>query len=318
MVTALLAALALTASHPDAGRVAVVDAGAAATDYTAEAQPSTPKMGEPFVYAVSVTHPRDEVFSLPKDADLGDFDLVSSSKDDVPTAEGVKTVLRLVLRGWAIGSKAIPDLQLEVQKAQGVSRFTVPGVTVELTGALDPDGGSESPLREIAPPVIVHVRTYRVLAGLAALLAALVAGYFLVGYLRREKPAFVAPPPPPIPAHVRARTALELLLGEDLPAQGRQREFYFRLSEVVRRYLGERFGFEGLDLTTEELLAVLRTRHTPGLDFTGFKRFCEESDLAKFAKFQPDASACKSSIDAALHLVQTTTPAPAFAGEVKG
>ena len=136
-------------------------------------------------------------------------------------------------------------------------------------------------------------------------------------YLKREKPVFVAPAPPAIPAHVRARRSLEALLSEDLPSRGKQREFYFRLSEVVRRYLGERFGFDGLDLTTEELLATLRTRPTPGLDFSGFKAFCEEADLAKFAKFQPDAAACKTSIDSALHLVQTTTPISAGPGEVK-
>ena len=105
---------------------------------------------------------------------------------------------------------------------------------------------------------------------------------------------------------MRARKALEALLAEDLANQGRQRELYFRLSEIVRRYLGEHFGFDAIELTTEELLSALRRRPTPGLDLAAFANQCHQNDLVKFAKLEPDANVCKGSVDAALSLVQAT------------
>ena len=36
------------------------------------------------------------------------------------------------------------------------------------------------------------------------------------------------------------------------------RPFYFQLSEIVREYLGARFGFLALEMTTEELMDELR------------------------------------------------------------
>ena len=62
---------------------------------------------------------------------------------------------------------------------------------------------------------------------------------------------------PPKPAHQRALMSLDALSEAQLPAQGRWREYYFRLSEILRKYLGERFDFDALECTTEELSECL-------------------------------------------------------------
>jgi hypothetical protein len=286
---------------------------------TANVETMTPHLGTAFGYTVNVTRPKGEVVSLPKGLDLGDFDLVQSSKEEAPHGDTTTTSLHLMLQGWALGPKKLPTLPLSVESQGKVSTLEVPGIEVELVGDLDPDGGAEAPLRDIAPPIDLQVRTYRIFAWAAGALAMLLAGIYAYRFATREKP--IEPILKPLePAHVRAQKALAELLAEDLPGQMRQREFYFRLSEIVRRYLGERFGFDAIDLTTEELLSALRTRQTPGLDFIGFEALCREADLAKFARFQPDVGACKTSIDAAFAIVTATTaatnPAGARTGEV--
>ena len=40
-------------------------------------------------------------------------------------------------------------------------------------------------------------------------------------------------------------------------AEGRFAEHFDRVSDIVRKYLGLRFGFDGLESTTREALAVL-------------------------------------------------------------
>lgn len=269
--------------------------------------PRTARFGEPFAYTIQVIHPPGEVYALPRSPELGDFDLLSSEKHDGPSGEKVKTRFDLQLRAWTLGEKALPDLALEVLTAQGPARLAVPGPTVQVEGEI-PDGG-EATLRDIAPPVELPVRTYRLLVGLGVALAVFALAWLVLRHLRRPKPEVVAPPAVVEPLEVRTRRALEALLAEDLAGQGRQRELYFRLSELVRRYLGERFGFDAIDLTTEELLTALRKRPTPGLDTAAFARSSLDADLVKFAKLQPDANACKGSIDEALAMVESTTRA---------
>ena len=255
---------------------------------------------------IRVTHPKGEVYALPREPDFGEYDLVNAEKQELPNGDQVTSVFNLQMRAWAVGQKAIPDLALEVTGPNGASKVTIPGPTVDVIGTIPPDAGDSEGMRDIAPPVDVPVRTWRLLIALAVALGVGGLAYSVMQYLKRPKPVIAVAAAPPDPAHVRAKRALEALLSEDLAGRGKQRELYFRLSEIVRRYLGECYGFDALDLTTEELLGALRKRSTPGLDLTAFARECQEADLVKFAKLQPDMNACKTSVDAAIAMVQAT------------
>lgn len=320
-MTAALLALALLAASPapraappDAGPAAV-DAGPVATPRAVHAEaPPRASFGEPFPYTITVEHSRDEIYALPRTLDLEDFEVAETQKDDQPASAGVLTTFHLTLRGYGIGSKTIPTVSLEVTTTQGTTKVEVPGPAVELMGTMDPDGGAAVPLRDIAPPETLNVRSYRLLGWLAMLVGGAGLAYFLYKRVTKEKPV-VPVVVPVIPPDVRAEEALTALLQKDLPGKDRQREFYFELSEIARRYLGERFDFAAIDLTTGELLAALRTRRTPGLSLVQFEAFCKDSDLAKFARYQPAASACKTHLDEVQQMVQATTVAAQLAAQ---
>jgi len=134
---------------------------------------------------------------------------------------------------------------------------------------------------------------------LATLAAALLLAPLLLWlrklYRNRAKPV-VAPPPPP-PPWVVARAALDALATSGLVESARFDEFFDRLSDLVRRYLGDRFGFEGLESTSDEALRALR-RHALGrLCVEDARAILEEADLAKFARASTDATRCGLVID---------------------
>src|SRR5262249_23225788 len=109
-----------------------------------------------------------------------------------------------------------------------------------------------------------------------------------------------------IPYPDRALRDLEALRRTDLLAQGRLKEFHIRLTEILRRYVGERCGVEALDLTSEEVLARLAgplPEEVPQL-----RRILEVSDLVKFARFTPERGASKIALDDAVALVERTRP----------
>jgi hypothetical protein len=86
------------------------------------------------------------------------------------------------------------------------------------------------------------------------------------------------------PAHVAALLELDRLEAERLPQQGRLREHCTRLSEIVRRYLGARFGFDGLDSTSSEVLQAIASRPVTGDDRAIVREILASTDWVKFAR----------------------------------
>ena len=66
------------------------------------------------------------------------------------------------------------------------------------------------------------------------------------------------PGPPPRPAHEIALERLDRLGAYGLLEDADNRPFYFAVSEVIRDYLGARYGFDSLEMTTDELVAELQ------------------------------------------------------------
>ena len=154
------------------------------------------------------------------------------------------------------------------------------------------------------------MRTYRLLWIIAGALGALALGYLGYRWLKRPRALKEIASKALAPVDKRALAALDALRLEDLPGKGRAREFYFRLSEILRGYLGERYGFEALECTGSELLAALRKLHTPGLPHEELTEFVQESELVKFAKAEASPDGCKLALELGYRLVKQTAPPP--------
>src|SRR5262249_52683288 len=161
--------------------------------------------------------------------------------------------------------------------------FLVPGIAVQSTSSLPAGAERGEELRDIKPPEDVPIRSYRLLWALACAAAVALSGYAVYRAIKRRR--LRAPvQPPPAPLEERTCAALEALGQENLPAGGRAREFYFRLSEIARAYLGERYGFEALESTSAELLQAARQLKSRGLPAEELEQFVVAADLVKFAK----------------------------------
>jgi hypothetical protein len=272
--------------------------------FSAVATPTEVKFGAELRYVITVHHPKGDTYSLPAQVDLTPFQLQSVSKTRSDKKDQGTTDFTFVLQMLDLGEKRIPDITLLVEGPEGSRKLVVPGPSVKGVSDL-PDNAD---LRDIHGPVSMWVRSFRSLLVLAILLALAALGWFIYQRLSHRVQTVAAPIVDP--AHVRALRELAVIRAEDLPGKGRKKEMYFRMSEVVRRYLGERYAFNAVDLTTPELLASLRKVDAAGLDYGAFQRFCEESDLVKFAKFDPNDAECIGALGLAVTFIERTVPRP--------
>jgi len=118
------------------------------------------------------------------------------------------------------------------------------------------------------------------------------------------------PGPPPRPAHEIALERLDRLGALGFLENADNRPFYFAVSEVIRDYLGGRYGFDSLEMTTDELIAELKRQAGRELILGEIQGWLSACDLVKFAKVSPTAGEARGALESAIRIVTTTRPAP--------
>jgi hypothetical protein len=268
------------------------------------------QLGEPLTVAIVITHTAEQRYELLPPGDLGAFEYVEQKRERVDEPEHSTTTIRVTLQAFELGKQRTPTLELELTDPKGVSKMPVSGTEVEVVSTLPQDAqAAGASLYDIRKPEELPVRTYRLLWVLVAgLLTALMA--LALARLLKRRATNVTPPPRVLePAHIRATAALDALAADNLPGQGRTKEFYFRLSEIIRGYLGEIYRFEALESTTPELLEALSARPTPGLPLPELTEFANQSDFVRYAKLDPGPADCQVALQLGYRIVHATAQA---------
>jgi hypothetical protein len=209
------------------------------------------------------------------------------------------------------GTHTFPGVKLRVVGPHGElgDVITEPkAVQVASLLANEPNAEPKAPSK----PVIVMEDDYTLAwIGGGLLFAALIAGgTLLISRWLKRRPKPLAPPPPPRPAW---EVAIEKLLRlerdkEGLLASERGEAFVDGVSAALREYLGRRYGFDGLESTTDEVLRTLERIRPHKLSLSGVSLLLEQCDLVKFARAAPDLATCDDLWNGALGLVRASIP----------
>ncbi len=114
-------------------------------------------------------------------------------------------------------------------------------------------------------------------------LGLLAAGAFF--WLRRRKQLAIAvPPPPPPPAWETALVSLRTMRQEIDPEADGGRLWYFRLSEILRRYFDQRYGWASIDETTTEVMQRLESAPFDDGHQERAQEFFQLADRVRYAR----------------------------------
>lgn len=220
-------------------------------------------------------------------------------------------VFELDLLALDPGRHALAGVELRVvTKAGLVGSIRTEPLAIEV-GSLLANEPNAQPKVE-TQPVVVMQDDYTLLYVLGAIaLAALIAlvTWLVARYLqRRVKPA--PPPPPPRPPWEIAATKLADLRRrkQRMIEEGKAAQFVDEVSDVVREYLGGRFGFDGLETTTDEMLLLLRQGNCNVGLWQEVGAYLRRCDLVKFAKVEPDQDEADLVFAKAQDIVQFSMP----------
>ncbi len=141
------------------------------------------------------------------------------------------------------------------------------------------------------------------LIALAALLA-----WITIRYIENKPIIRIIKIKPKTPAHVVALGELDRLKNDkSWRTTESSKEYYTALTDALRLYMNERFGFNATEMTTEEIVEhLLQIKDKESIKEV--RELLETSDLVKFAKFTPPMNENDRNLLSAVEFVNETKP----------
>ena len=288
---------------------------------TVSLEPPAPRLGDTLVLRLVVTADAGVTVQMPAFGDaLGRFAILDFTPRREDGPDGVMLSQRYTLQTSASGRQRIPRLRVEfIDERDGRDAETRELLTDELgfqVASVLPEGEVAVELRpargalaELEGPWLR--RHWPWLAGAGLGVAALAAG--VVVWLRRaEQRARLT-------AFDRAVARLERLQRAGLPDQSGMDAWYVELSDIVRRYIEERFALRAPEQTTEEFLQEAGRSALSGPHRELLSVFLETCDRVKFARYHPGQRESRQALDEARRFLEETRgEAPATASRPDG
>ncbi|MDE6345400.1 MAG: hypothetical protein K2L55_01855 [Muribaculaceae bacterium] len=118
----------------------------------------------------------------------------------------------------------------------------------------------------------------------------------------------ILPQKKPEPPYDVAIAKLSRLREEQLCEQGLQKEFYTRLTDILREYLDRRFGINAMEMTSTQIRHALNSSRDEIMSKELVEQVLEIADFVKFAKAKPHGDDNIKAFDAACRFVEDTRP----------
>ncbi|MCP4681914.1 MAG: hypothetical protein GY864_06260 [Desulfobacterales bacterium] len=263
-------------------------------------------------FKISVTADEAYEFELPKFGDkLEQFGIVDYQTTQPQLVENNRTQVArsYVLEPFLSGDYKIPPMKIifweKGKKETEPHEIETEELTIKVTSLL-PEAKEDLKLHDIKPPVGLPRSPYFWIwiGGGVAVTLMLIIGFLLVRtYLRKKEEDENGR----ISAHDQAYMELEALVAKDLLGKGEIKLFYQKISNILRRYIENRFGLQAPEQTTEEFLAGidagdrLPEKYNPLL-----RTFLVHCDLVKFAEYKPTQDDIQKTFDSCKAFIAET------------
>jgi len=283
-------------------------------------------LGDQTRFTLTVDQPADLALILPefKDTLIRNIEVLSGPlTDSMKNSNGILRVRKeYLITSFDSGLYQIPPVYAELRSEEGLKRFYSDYSFLEVIRIRIAPPDTTARIFDIIGPYKAPLTLGEMLPWMLLLLIAAVPVYFAIRFFRKfrrhdsvEEVLVI-----PEPAHIIAFRDLEKLRAEKLWQKGEIKQYYTRLTEILRQYLENRFNVCSLELTTNETLeALILTGFRKNTDYNKLKAVLTGADMVKFAKYNPEPVENESFFQDAWDFISVTrvADAPADNGEIR-
>jgi len=271
-------------------------------------------LGQVFYLFVRVVYEPGTQVNLPASLPLGPAfeetgrtDSIEKNQDGTLTRD-----YEIALQAFDVGEHNIPPIPVTYAAQGRAQEVLTQSVPIEVTGTI---GEGEATLRDIRGPVAVERPDYTLIwvaAVFSGALLLVVAVLMLRSAFRRRRRRVLARLPDALvrSAHDEALARLAEVEGSGALDDPDRKPAYLAMSEIIRAYIGRRWGFPALDLTTEEIRAKLVAQPDGPAAADLVCGWLESSDVVKYARYDASPEEARQALYEARIFIDRTRPAP--------
>lgn len=270
-------------------------------------------LGDQINFSVVIDQPADVSVTLPflKDTLAKNIEILSGPEIDTAFIENgkIRITEKYLITSFDSGHYVVTPVYAEITDHAGIKRFFSGYSEINVLRVYITPTDTSQAIFDIVRPYRAPVTFGELVPWLLLSVIIAVLIWLLIRIYRRfgKKSKEVIIPENIEPAHVIAFRELERLKEEKLWQSGETKKYYTRLTEILRKYLENRFGVFSMELTTSETLdALLKTNFSNNDAFNKLKHVLTSADFVKFAKFKPEPSDNESNFEFAWGFVLET------------
>jgi len=247
-------------------------------------------VGELVKYEIIIRFsPELQVAAPPAGINLGGFEIRNYEDFEPVLLDSiVEKRVEFTIAAYDTGMFVIPPTGIAYMTPDSVADVMMTdAVNIRVESVLT---GDDDDIRAIRDPLGLPFNRRLVIIIAVAVVLAGILGYIGYRYYRKRKEGksfFETRKEPDRPAHELALEDLQRLRDSTLIAEGRIKEYYIELSDILRLYLQRRYYKQFLEMTTTEIkeLLICEGIEEPVREKTG--GVLDMCDFVKFAKFRP-------------------------------
>ena len=242
---------------------------------TASLDTNSMLIGEQVNFSISNPISETEVWPTYEKFLVEGIEIIKQGKID--TNENI-ILQNFIITSWDSGSYYIPPISFSANnKTEGLLLNVQTVILKE---------GTE--LKDIKQPMEAPIGWSDIWPWLVGILLFALIFFLLKKYVFTKKEAIkIEKPKVIIPADITALQQLTKLDKAQVWQSGKVKLYYVNISEIIRRYIGERYNFIALELPTDEILQNLKNKTLKKADLIILTTILQRADLAKYAKSKP-------------------------------
>lgn len=255
-------------------------------------------VGDPIRYTLTIeSDAKCKVTPPDLGVNLGAFEIRDYHVHRSRTQRGQRWTVEFVIAIYDVGKFTIPPISVTYETNGKVNSIASQPVDITVESVKP---SQQADIRDIKPPASVRLSVWDFRWLILAVLLLLALGIGVRVWLKRRKPKIEEQAlieKPPVPPDEEALAALQALVSSGLLESGQTKEYYSRLSQILRRYLERQFEIPALESSTSEVVQRLHLANLSTGESQCVSAILALSDLVKFAKFVPPvargAEACE-------------------------
>ena len=248
------------------------------------------KIGEQIQYKMSVETPADTPVSFPEGQTFAPLEMVKTRAADTLRDGGkYRLVKEYYLTQFDEGKYTIPSQKIRINNKDYFTDSLLVEVHTVAIDTLKQPLYDIKPIQEVKKPFTSYGW---ILTIIAAVLLLLIVAFVYFVFIRKKKFSFLQTQKK-LPPFDRAIQDLKELQNSKYLIQSQHKEYYTRLTDIVKAYLEEEVHILAKESTTDELLTKINLLQEKGKlnlnqeTITNLKRVLQTADLVKFAKNKP-------------------------------